>query len=196
MSDTRQRRSIGARRNPATEAAVLDAAAELIAERGYRALTMEEVARRAGAGKATLYRWWPGRAHLLIALYNRSKEGLPVPDHGRLADDITDYMFSMFEHWRDPVAGGVLRGLIAEAQSDPDVLVALSRARADRWRHIAALFERAEQRGELAPGTSVAAAEMRVASAAWYLLLNDQMPATREDTAVLVAGLMGPLVGG
>lgn len=194
MPDTPPRRSIGSRRNPASEAAILDAAAELIAEKGVGALRMEDVARRASASKATLYRWWPGRAHLLLALYNRSKDGLAVPDTGSLERDLAVYMFSMFEHWREPVAGAVFRGLVAEAQSDPQVRAALLSARQERWRHIEVLFTRAAHRGELAAGMTIPAAETRMAAIAWYLLLTDEMPRTMADTVDLVAELLRPLI--
>ncbi|KFI33956.1 TetR family transcriptional regulator [Haematobacter missouriensis] len=194
MQDSPSRRSIGSRRNPASETAILDAADELIAEKGIGALRMEDVARRAAASKATLYRWWPSRAHLLLALYNRSKDTLPVPDTGMLRQDLVDYMFSMFEHWREPVSGGVFRGLIAEAQSDPDVRATLIAARQERWRHIGGIFLRAAERGELAVGMTVAAAETRMAATAWYLLLTDEMPRTKLETAALVADLIRPLL--
>lgn len=68
------RASIGARRSPDTEAAVLAATAELIREVGYAALTIEAVAKRARAGKATIYRWWPSKAHLLLSLDGRQSK--------------------------------------------------------------------------------------------------------------------------
>ena len=67
------RASIGSHRNPESHAAILDAAAALLAEHGYAGVTFEAVARRAGAGKPTLYRWWPNKAALLIEVYDREK---------------------------------------------------------------------------------------------------------------------------
>jgi AcrR family transcriptional regulator len=62
------------RRNPDAARAVLTAAVELLDNQrvGYRGLTMQAVAERAGVSKATLYRWWPDKAHLVLDAY-RSK---------------------------------------------------------------------------------------------------------------------------
>lgn len=171
------RASIGARRNPATEEAVLAAASDLLAEGGPTALTMEAVAKRARAGKATLYRWWPNRGRLLLAVYAASKAGFVVPDTGRLRDDLIAYVGQMLHHWRAVPQGGAMRHLIAEAQSDPDVMAALTEMRNERWQHIRDLFRRAAARGELAPGVDIEMAEERIAAQAWYWLLTDQMPA-------------------
>lgn len=174
--DCGPRASIGARRNPATEEAVLAAAAELLAEGGPAALTMEAVAKRARAGKATLYRWWPSRGRLMLAVYAASKSGFVTPDTGRLRDDLIAYVGQMLEHWRAAPQGGAMRHLIAEAQSDADVMAALTEMRNERWQQIRDLFRRAAARGELAPGVEIDAAEERIAAQAWYWLLTDQMP--------------------
>lgn len=171
------RASIGARRNPATEAAVLRAAEELLIEGGIAAVTMEAVAKRARAGKATLYRWWPTRGQLLLAVYVTSKETLVLPDTGNLRDDLIFYLAQMIGHWRDSPAGAVFRHVIAEAQNEPEVMAAVKAQRAERWHHIRTLLERAAARGELAPGVQLAALEERFAAQAWFWLLNDALPA-------------------
>ena len=170
------RASIGARRNPATEEAVLAAAAELLAEGGPAALTMEAVAKRARAGKATLYRWWPNRGQLLLAVYAASKSGFVIPDTGHLRDDLIAYVGQMLRHWREAPQGRVMRHLIAEAQSDPEVMAALNEMRDERWQQIRDLFRRSAARGELAPGVDIEMAEERIAAQAWYWLLTDRMP--------------------
>jgi AcrR family transcriptional regulator len=194
MSDTEEppqgRTSVGARRSPETETAVLDAAEALIAEAGFARLTMEAVAKRARAGKATLYRWWPSRAHLLLAVYSRSKDTLPEPDTGALREDLAAYLAAMIRHWRDTVAGQTFRHLIAEAQGDPQALAALRREHRERWHHIHRIVLRARDRGEVA-GT-VQAAEQRIAALMWYLLLTDQLPPP-EAAGALADQLVGPI---
>ena len=64
------RRSIGARRNPASEEAILDAAEAVLRENGIAGFSIEAVARRARAGKPTIYRWWPHRTALMLDVYN------------------------------------------------------------------------------------------------------------------------------
>ena len=52
-----------------SHAAILDAVYELLQERSVRDLTMEAVAKRAGVGKPTLYKWWPTKAALVLAMF-------------------------------------------------------------------------------------------------------------------------------
>jgi AcrR family transcriptional regulator len=187
------RASIGARRSPETEAAVLDAAQALIREEGFAKLTMEAVARRARAGKATLYRWWPTKSHLLLSLYTRSKETLPEPDTGDLEQDLTEFLTSMIEGWRGET-GPWLRSLIAEAQNDPDIARALAAERETRWCHLDNIIKRAAARGELNPTVTPAHAVLRVISLCWYQLLTNHLPEAEAIPAQVgqtIAGLRG-----
>lgn len=195
MSDA-ARASIGARRNPETETAVLDAAAAIIAEEGFARLTIEAVARRARSGKATIYRWWPGRGHLLLALYTRAKSTLSTPDTGSLRGDLELYLAGMIRQWQGDKGtaglGTLFRLLIAEAQTDETVRAAMQAERESRWLHIDRIVTQARDRGELNPAISVIAAERRIISVMWYLLLTDALPPP-EATPALVADLMAGL---
>ena len=66
------RRSIGARRNPESAEAILEAAEAVLLESGYAGFSIEAVARKARAGKPTIYRWWPSKAALLLDVYHLS----------------------------------------------------------------------------------------------------------------------------
>lgn len=183
------RASIGARRNPETEAAVLDAAAALIAEEGFSRLTMEAVARRARAGKATVYRWWPSRGHLLLALYSRAKATLAEPDTGDLQQDLALYLAAMIRQWRgdngqEPL-GPLFRLLIAEAQVDETVRRAMQEERHSRWLHIDHILARARARGQLNAAIPLERAEQRVISMMWYLLLTDNLPDAEQAPALV-----------
>lgn len=174
------RASIGARRNPDTELAVLDAVAAIIEEEGFARLTIEAVARRARAGKATIYRWWPSRGHLLLALYSREKATLGEPDTGDMIQDLTLYLTQMAGQWlgRDgkPPLGPLFRLLVAEAQVDDQVRRAMQDERRQRWLHIDNILIRARDRGQLNPAIPLIRAEERVISMMWYLLLTDNLP--------------------
>jgi len=194
--ESTSRGSIGARRNPETEAAVLDAAEALIAEEGFAKLTMEAVARRARAGKATLYRWWPSRAHLLLALYSRAKNTLTQPETGSFSGDLTEYLTSMVRQWQGGRAGmgQIFRLLIAEAQMDPAVSEAVMRERQERWHHIDTIVAKAQARGDATLSVSHVRIEHRIISMMWYLLLTDQLPAEAEVPG-LVRDLLADLGG-
>jgi AcrR family transcriptional regulator len=190
------RASIGARRNPDTEAAVLDAAAAIIAEEGFAKLTMESVARRARSGKATLYRWWPSRGHLLLALYTRAKSEMQLADTGTLRGDLEFFVNQLIRRWQGdaqtPAVGPLFRLLVAESQMDAEVRAAMRAEREQRWHHLDQIMARARGRGELAPDLSDNAAGQRVISQMWYLLLTDALPPP-EAAKALVQDMLGPM---
>lgn len=83
------------RRSPDAARAVLTAAVELLDDRriGYRGLTMQAVAARAGVSKATLYRWWPDKAHLVLDAYRaKSARDATSPITGDLRTDLLSHL--------------------------------------------------------------------------------------------------------
>jgi len=123
---TPARRAPGAasrRRGAALESALLDAAwAELLAV-GYRDLTMEGIARRAGTSKPVIYRRWPSRVEVVIAALRRRSGSLVdrVPDTGSLRDDTLSVLRHMTRRFSE-IPAGARRGLVAEAFSEANRL--------------------------------------------------------------------------
>jgi AcrR family transcriptional regulator len=146
-----KRTSIGSRRNPETEGAIIAAAKGLIEEKGYAGFSVDEVARRAGAGKATIYRWWPTKADLFVAIYSDEKaSSVSVPHTGNLVEDLTLYTTSLWRFWRSRPAGIALRGLIAEAQGSTAAMGALrDRFLPGRTAEVRGIFSVAANRGEI-----------------------------------------------
>jgi AcrR family transcriptional regulator len=173
-----RRASIGSRRNPDAEAAILAAARELLIDRGYQGFSVDEIARRAGAGKPTIYRWWPTKADMFIALYNAEKAAvIAPPDRGDLVLDLTQFTADLWHFWRTNPAGGAFRALIAEAQASAAALDALrSKFLPERHEPLRAIFKRAVARGEMHAHD----VEDRVALWAgfnWFRLLTTQIQA-------------------
>src|ERR1700753_142152 len=76
------------RRNEQARLGVLDAAADLLAERGFAGVTIEGIAARAGVAKQTIYRWWPSKVDVLLdTLVDDAQEALAVPDTGSVTED-------------------------------------------------------------------------------------------------------------
>lgn len=191
MTDTeaRSRASIGARRSPATEKAVLDAAEGLLTEAGYSGLSMDAVARRARASKATVYRWWPTRARLLIAVYDRRKDELAIRQSGPLEADLLRLFEGLFGLWRRKPLGDLLRLLIAEAQFNPDAMAAVTQYAAERTRQTEVIFTAAAARSELAPHVDTAAAAEITVALAWNHLLTNRIAPEEEDLRAMVSHL-------
>ena len=173
------RTSVGARRSEATEAAVLEAFTDLLAEIGYAAITMEAVAKRARAGKATVYRWWPTKAYIALSLISKAKVELPAPQGLSLRDDLIDYMTRVVGIWRGDAGlsvGVLVRHCYAESWSDPTLAAALQSERRERWTLLNDMLQAALDRGELPEGTDLARAKDFAMSWPLYLLMIDQVP--------------------
>ncbi len=104
-----------------TELAILDTTLQLLGERGYSRLTMDEIAQRARVGKATIYRRWPSKLPLVLdAVRDLSDDELGPPDTGGLDTDIHLLLESFIEALKSPLGRALVR-LLADAAPDPQL---------------------------------------------------------------------------
>lgn len=82
----------GRPRSPRLDGALLDAAEEVLLERGYHAASLSEIARRAGVGTPAIYRRWRTKAEVAIAIVLRAAEPAPIPDTGSIRDDLVTFL--------------------------------------------------------------------------------------------------------
>jgi AcrR family transcriptional regulator len=140
----------GRPRNAATEKAILAASYELLLENGFGAVTVEKIAERAKVSKATIYKWWPNKAAVVMdGFLSAAMARLPVPDTGSVIDDIV-IQVSNLASFLTSREGKVINELIAEGQFDVK-LAEEYRARYFNPRRLDSrrILERGVQRGEL-----------------------------------------------
>ncbi|GAA4929841.1 TetR/AcrR family transcriptional regulator [Streptomonospora halophila] len=143
-------RSSGGRRpDPAREAALRQAALELLAEVGYEALTVEAVAVRAGAGKATLYRRWASKADLVADAFHTMKAAGEPPDTGSLRGDLHETALAAAGA-EDGMSLKVTIGVAGALDRHPDLRAAFHERFVLPLRaRLRAVFDRAAARGEI-----------------------------------------------
>ena len=136
----------------------MDAALQLVAEAGFDRATMDAIAARAGASKATVYRHWPGKHELVAdAIRRQVKPSLPrLPDTGTLRGDLLAAVEAMHQVMTSE-AGLVFFGLLVAMRTDPE-LAALAREQlfVRRLPPEDNPVTRAIARGELPPGADPA----------------------------------------
>lgn len=184
-----RRTSIGSQRNPASEEAILNAAQDILFEGGLPAFSIEAVARRAKAGKPTIYRWWPSKAALLLDVYHRQKDGVPHPDTGDIREDLSLFLAGLIDFWRDG-GGAIFRSIIAEAQSDPAALQALQAYAMSRCRQSGVILARGQARGEVRADIDPALLIELFSSFAWNRLLTSRLDVSREDIEQIVSAVV------
>jgi AcrR family transcriptional regulator len=124
---------------------------EELAEVGYGRLSIDAVAKRAGVGKAAIYRRWASKLDMTVALTSAvAVAAIDVPDTGTLRGDIRQYLDNACEAIAHPLARHIIPDLLAEATRNPALADALvPTLRTPRRAKAAVLFSRAVKRGEL-----------------------------------------------
>jgi len=137
------------RRGEALNTAIFEAVLAELAQSGYAKLTMESVAGRAGASKASLYRRWPGRAELVLdAVYHVLPDPATSPDTGTLRGDLLAVLRRIAEQLDGPT-GEAFRGLVGDVLSDPvRVTEFRERSRGNSVAMLTKIVRRAAERGE------------------------------------------------
>ncbi|MCV2395189.1 TetR/AcrR family transcriptional regulator [Actinotalea sp. M2MS4P-6] len=185
----------GPKRNETSRRAILTAAFEITRVDGVRNLTVEGIAARAGVGKQTIYRWWPSKTDVLLeALAVTADLRVSVADRGSYRAELTEFLRDSFALLAAPGVGEALRGLMAEAQLDPDFG---ARFRVDflerRRAALAEVLDRARARGEAPARLPDDLIADLVFGTIWYrTLATDRTPG--EDDAAALLDLLAPAV--
>jgi len=187
---------LGRPRSETVRQAILAAAIDELEENGYARLTVDAIAARAGAGKQTVYRWWPSKADVVLdALLERVEVAITVPDEGSLEADLLAFLGATF---RQRGQRPVLIGLMAQALLDPVFATAFrDRFLFSRRAALRGILERAAARGEINPDVDPELLIDVVYGVLWYRLMLDHAPlneaAGRQLTSLLLrAASEGP----
>jgi AcrR family transcriptional regulator len=172
----------GRPRSAEADRAILNAAVDLLAERGLAAMSIEEVAARAGVGKATIYRRWSSKGLLALDAFVTSfQEQQPLPDTGTLRGDLIAALTAWVRAVTGTSMGAMLTGLIAEAQHDPSLRAAWRERVLEplRSQH-RIMLDRAVARGEIPATIDQEAVLDLFFGAAQHRLLLDHLPLTDD----------------
>lgn len=143
-------KKLGRPRSEETKKAILTASYELLLENGFNTVTVEGIAERAGVSKATIYKWWPNKAAVVLdGFFDATETMLQVPDTGSAREDLFIQVNNLATFITSS-KGKVITELIAEGQFDTKVAdeyrIRYFNPRRLISRHI---FERGILRGEL-----------------------------------------------
>ncbi|MBD0672482.1 TetR/AcrR family transcriptional regulator [Streptomyces sp. CBMA156] len=162
----------GRRRNEAARQAILDAALRLLAESDGTPVTIDAIARAAGVGKQTVYRWWPSKgAVLLDALTGRADQDVHDPDTGDLRADLRAFIGTTFETAQRDTTASALRTVAREAARDPHLAELMRSFTAARRGALRDLLARGRERGELAGDADPDLIADQVYGVFWYRFL-------------------------
>jgi TetR/AcrR family transcriptional regulator of autoinduction and epiphytic fitness len=132
---------------------ILQAVLDELGEVGYGALTIEAVAARAGVGKSTIYRHWPGKLELVEDAFRTLKAPVVVPDQGSLRDRIVAVIEQVACLVAESTYSSCMPALIDAAERDPKVRDFHCRFSAERRAVLVGILRDAVRTGEL-PATA------------------------------------------
>jgi AcrR family transcriptional regulator len=188
----------GRPRSEQADRAIMAAALELLAERGVAGMSIEEVASRAGVGKATIYRRWSSKGALALdAFVMEFRQQQPLPDTGTLRGDLRAELRAWVRAVTRTPVGRMLGDLIGEAQHDKDLSASYRERVLEplRQQH-RIMLDRAIARGEIAAGTDRELVLDLLFGAAQHRLLLGHLPLTdrfvRDVVELILAGIQIP----
>lgn len=146
--------------------AVLAATYELLTKSGLSGVSVDQVSRRSGVAKTTIYRHWPSRESLLMDACSQLSSRPPVPDTGKLRSDLEQLASGAAVRLRQPWST-VMPSIIDAAERDKALAEIQARIHAQMRGAFIAAIERAQERGEIPQS---------------------------EDAPELVASILGPIL--
>jgi AcrR family transcriptional regulator len=190
---------LGRKRDHTRDPEILEAALEVLAETGFDGMTIDMVATRAKAGKATLYRRWPSKNELVIDAVACMKQGdldhERLPDTGTLRGDLIAMIKPRTMEEAEKKLQ-IMAGLMSMLSAAPELAGAANdalfrpRAEANNF-----LMQRAIDRGEISPDCDIATLALVAPSMAAFRTLVERKPIDREFLISLIDGIVLPALG-
>jgi len=190
---------LGRKRDHSRDAEIMDAALSVLAEEGYEGMTIDMVAARAKAGKATVYRRWASKEELVIdsvaCMKQIDLDPATLPDTGTLEGDLLAMIKPRTIEESDRKLR-VMAGLMSMLAKDSALTGAVSEAIIAPRIAVNRLFlERAIERGEIAATVDVEMLSQISQSMASYRVLMERKPIDPEFLRSIVTGVILPAVG-
>lgn len=187
----------GRQRSEESEDAILCATLQLLKAKPLRDISIEEIARKAGVGKATIYKWWPSKAYVALdAFLRKMNRMVPNPDTGSVEADLKKQIHYLASFYTSST-GRIFGQFLAEAQSDREFARLLRERFMKPRREIAGvIFDRAVKRGEVDPSLDRDLVLDLIYGPVLYRLLIVQSPFGRKRVAALVSTLFQGLRSG
>lgn len=199
MDTTAPAPKLGRKRDHTRDPEILDAALEVLAETGYERMTVDMVATRAKAGKATVYRRWASKAELVIEAVACMKQGDvdfdALPDTGTLRGDLVAMMkpHSIVDAEKKLQ---VMAGLVSMLANHPDLADAVNAAIVEPRASVNRLFlRRAVERGEIPADADIEKLALLGPAMASYRVLIQRRPVDRAFLLSIIDDILLPAVG-
>jgi AcrR family transcriptional regulator len=178
--------TLGRPRDARIDAEVVDAVLSALRDGGYRAVTMEGIARRVGRARSSIYRRWPSKRHLVAYAVLSVLGEDPAADTGSTRGDLEAAVATLLRAFAGPL-GAALPGLVADMAQDA-ALAAIIRAKVltPRRRSMREALERAQRRGEARRDVDVETVLDMLTGPFYFRALFGHAPVSRRSMRSIV----------
>ena len=171
---------------------ILEATIDELAEAGYGAMSIESVAKRAGVGKATIYRHWRGKADLVESVLVMIKQDIVVRVDGTVRERVTSLLQGLATYLSDSRASLCMPAMVSAAHYDDTVGVFQFRFANERRQVLVDLLTDGVSSGELDSDLDAELTAEILAGPLFYRRLMTDRPFPVDDVDQLVRAVLGP----
>jgi AcrR family transcriptional regulator len=175
--------------------AVMTATLQLLAESGLGGVSVDEVSRRSGVAKTTIYRHWSSRSALLLDACSNLGAKPQAPNTGTLRGDLEALATHMAGRLRSDRWASILPSMIDAAERDPELAEVHTRIHAGFMEPLYVVIDRARERGELPPDCDPSEIVAAVVGPLYYRRWFSRQPLDEEFARSVVARVVGEMRG-
>ena len=188
MQDTDFEPGLGRPRDESIDTEVVSAVLTLLKTRGYRAVTIEGIARKVKRARTSIYRRWPSKRHLVAYAVLNELGDNPAADTGILREDLEAAVSTLLSAFAGPL-GQALAGLVADMAQDPELADTIrEEVLAARRKSMREAFVRARARGgEVRADLDIELVLDMLTAPFYYRTLFGHAPVTRRMTREIVS---------
>ena len=175
---------------------VLTTTYELLSEAGIGGVSVDEVSRRSGVSKTTIYRHWPSRSALLLAACSQAGPKPEIPDTGTLKGDVAALAADLANQLKSARWAAILPSIIDAAERDRELAQLHRSLHAGLMYPYVAVAERAKQRKELPPGISPDDVAAAVVAPLFYRRWFSREPIDDQFVKKVIRNVIGDISPG
>jgi AcrR family transcriptional regulator len=170
---------------------VLATAFDLLSENGVGGFSIDEVARRSGVAKTTIYRHWPSREALVLDAASRISAEAAVPDTGSLEGDVTAILTNLGHLLGTARWSSVVPSIVDIAERDPEFAAVHGAIQRGHAAPLRAVIERAAERGLIPAGTEPSGMISALIGPLYYRRWFSREPIDGQFVQMIVSNVIG-----
>ena len=170
-------RSNGRPRSEKSMQAILDTTNKMLLMTSVRDISIESVAKKAGVGKTTIYRWWPNKVALVLDAISGPMNSLPAPVSGGKPKDLLEKQLERFARICRGRGGKVIAEVYAESQGNADTqALFFEKFMVQHEEILASILEQGKTSGDFRANLNTALTVDMIYGAFFYQLMSNPNP--------------------